>query len=574
LASTIRRNILWLVGAFVLYEVIGLAFAAMAGATVYQNLSDLAKDGPNQKASLAISRVETASHWAALSHFMLSDPILQYTANLPHVGADLKLANLAMKATVQAAPFAVEVLKELPPQKPLGQANISSISPKIVAQAISGLSGVAKSTEPQLTALTTKNLDFGLEKKVRAALPVLGVFADQGDQIRSLATSAAVIVASGNSKPSYWFLANQNLAEARGTGGLIGSYAVIQVHLGRIRLVISGSDQNLNALGPVDHSSLPLNTGIIWQDDPKIWQDLNPSAHTPYAARQIADTWLKYHHQKLDGVIFMGQGIAQYLVAAFGPIPVANVSLTGTNTADYLAKGIYAKYTNVDQKNAAVQKFMQGLMQATKNKQPDLKALFNAIAAGTTGDRIAIWSANAVQQKWNLREHIAGAVSAKANQDVTISVNNSGGNKLEAYLHVGAKYALCLAKNRAHLDVSVTNNAPKFGLPAYTFGRFDLDPGQSYVVGSNLETVTVYMPIGAQLSSLLVDGQSMGAGAHVDRGHQILVFDIQLDPGQTRTIQLDWVAKLAKRMHDNIARVETTPLFSAPTLIVDSQTCG
>ena len=574
MASTIRRSLLWLVGAFVLYELIGLTFAAISGAAVYQNLSSLAKEGTNQKAGLAVDRLETAAHWAALSHFMLGDPILQAVSGIPHIGADLKLADLTMKATVQAAPFAVEALKQVPAQKTLDQLNLGSFSPKSVAASTAGISRVAKNTEPQLIALTKRSLDFGLEGKIRAALPLVGVFAHQSDQIKSLATSAAVIGTSGNMKPAYWFLANQNLAEARGTGGLIGSYAVIQVYHGKIGLVISGSDQTLNAMGPVDHSSLPLNTGIIWQNDPKIWQDLNPSAHTPYAAQQTFDTWLKYKHQKLDGVIFMGQGIAQYLVAAFGPIQVANDSLNGSNAADFLAKGIYAKYTNVDQKNAAVQQFMTSLMLAAKNNKPDLKALFKAIGANTSGDHIAIWSANAQQQNWNLRQRIAGAVSTKENQDVTVSVNNSGGNKLEAYLHVGAKYALCLAKNQAHLDVSVTNRAPKSGLPAYTSGRLDLDPSQNYIVGSNLETVTVYLPVAAQLSSLLVDGQSMGAGSYVDRGHQILVFDIPLDPGQTRTIQLDWIPKSASLARDNDARLFATPLFNQPALLTGSPMCG
>ena len=569
-----RRRILWLVGAFVFYQVIRISIAAIAGSIAYQNLALLAKDGLEQTSQQAIDRINTAGQSAGVSHFMLADPLIQLCKGLAPLGSDLQTVDVLLDAANQAATPIAQLLGEAPASQKLSQLGISSFAPDKVFSSLKQLQGLAISVEPKLASIPAKDLSFGLAPQVDSAKVVLGAFAKHGNQVLELASTAAVIGRSGQQAPAYWFLANQNLAEARGTGGLIGSFAVIKVFRGKITLSESGSDQDLNALGPVIHSSLPLNTGIIWQDDPKIWQDLNPSAHLPYAAKQITDTWLRYKKQKLDGVLFMGQGIAQYMVAAVGPISVADNHLNGANTADFLAKGIYAKYPDVAEKNAAVQQFMTSLFLAVRHNKPNFKTFFASLANSGNGDRIGVWSANPSQQLWNQRHDIAGIISQHQNQDVTISVNNSGGNKLEAYLHLTSAYSLCLSKRKAHLDVTVANEAPRVGLPLYTAGRLDLTSTDTYIVGSNLETVTVYLPIKAQLNSLLVDGESMSAGSYVDRGHQILVFDIEINPQAQRTISLDWSPMLANAGSDNLARVKYAPLFNMPRTRIDSKACG
>ena len=260
----------------------------------------------------------------------------------------------------------------------------------------------------------------------------------------------------------------------------------------------------------------------------------------------------------------MGQGIAQDLVAAVGPVSFDGNTLDASNTADFLAKGIYAKYQDVSAKNQAVQKFMVALMAAAKQNKPNLMGLLTEVYESNTGDHISIWSADSAQQAWNMSHRIAGSVSTAKNQDVTVAVNNGGGNKLEAYLHMDAVYGLCMAKDQSHFSLKLGNTAPRVGLPAYVVGRYDLGPKDSYVVGSNLENVTVYLPIGAQIASLLVDGESYGAGSYVDRGHQILVFDIPINPGQHRVIDIDWQPAKTAGAASQEPRVLMSPQFNRP----------
>ncbi len=66
--------------------------------------------------------------------------------------------------------------------------------------------------------------------------------------------------ALGADGPRRYFLAFQTNAEARGTGGLVGAYGVLEADAGRLRLVRLGDDGDLTDLPPPRSTSVPTSS--------------------------------------------------------------------------------------------------------------------------------------------------------------------------------------------------------------------------------------------------------------------------------------------------------------------------
>ena len=173
MAPATRRKIWWVAGAFVVYEVIRLAVGLIAGSVAWANLSSLGNDGMNQTSQVAEGRLQTAGSAAGIAHAALQDPLYWALGALPHVGEDLKLANLATDATARSAGHLAEVFGNIPANQNLSELGLSSFAAKDVYHSLEALEKVAKDIAPQMGALNTTQLDFGMGPKVEKALPAI-----------------------------------------------------------------------------------------------------------------------------------------------------------------------------------------------------------------------------------------------------------------------------------------------------------------------------------------------------------------------------------------------------------------
>ena len=472
----------------------------------------------------------------------LNDPLLAGLDGTPVVGADLHAVRTLVRAGAQICTPASALLSGFDTQNPVGSLRALGAS-RLRYLGLETLKQIRKSNDAVM-ALDSEKLHFGLGPKLARAKSVLSEVNQLEPQLKSMVSVGSAVLAS---KPgSDWLVATQNLAEARGTGGILGSYAVVSMTKSGVKLVEAGSDQTLAAYGPVDYKSLPVDTSLIWGVEPKLWQDLNPSMHAPYTGQQIYDSWLGFKHQKLAGVIFIGQGWAQNLVGLVGPVVVDGTALDASNTADFLAKGIYAKYSDVAKKNDFVKQLMKTLGARLAAGKFDLTGFTNAVQANQTGDKLFAWSTSHRAQKALIADSAAGYVDGRLGNRVWVGVNNGGGNKIDAYISASIDYrvevptAVRKRTSVSNLAITLTNKAPKAGLPAYVNGRLDLAAGTKYKPGSNIDLVSVYLPIGANLSGFLVNNQPFSVHDDVDRGRELVSFRIELDPGESKRLWLAW----------------------------------
>lgn len=278
-----------------------------------------------------------------------------------------------------------------------------------------------------------------------------------------------------------WFIATQNLAEARATGGMIGSYVILRAKNNTITIEEVGTDSDLNAMQSLKDDWVPdeirfLYDYVNWKD----WRDINSWPETEPVAKAIKQGWDDGTGRPIDGVLFMGQGITGQLVALAGGVTVDGQQLTGDNTPSFFAIDIYLQYQDVDEKNAIVEAF-SGILFDKLSTGPLQPADFIAnIKAQPTGDKLFGWAADPELQASYGKEVLQSfALSDLKPNEIYFTSNNAGGNKLDAYLHYSFE------ETTNGLVLTIENRADPNKLTEYIGGREDLNgQGTNVSVGA------------------------------------------------------------------------------------------
>ena len=563
-------------GSYLTIRIISLANALNESATIVQGLQNSAKFEDLEVFEAGIVKLAKA---ATTANSIAHDPVLAPAEWLPIIGKDFAMVKAIVGPAQELSATAQPMLKylgELRKQAAAG-AGFDSKAAHALRDAFNQFSDAANRADVVMQGIDATELHFGLAEKLP---PIRAKFHDTAmamQHLQPLIKAFATVLANPTVNQR-WFVATQNLAEARGTGGLLGSYAILNVKNGKITLAEAGSDTKLLAAGGVNHSALPAELNDVWGVDLNDWRDFNVSAHVPYSGEIIAASWKKAFKQSIDGVLFMGQGTVAEMVAATGPITVQGRTLVAEETQSFLSKGVYAAYPDPAKKNKFVARFMQSLFAKLVTSPPNLPSLLGFVSTQKSADKVYAWSADADTQTDNVAQGIAGVVSETEGSQTWFTLNNAGGNKLDAWLQLKASYSLgqCgavtadgFAGRKGFMAVVVRNNAPKSGLPAYTSPRLDLVPGTDYTVGSNRTLLTVYAPVGASAASFKINGKTATAWAAVDRKHPIYVFELQVDPGSTQTVQLEWVEPVTNLEGHS---TQTVPSLTVPAMLNPVQT--
>jgi len=526
---------------------------------------------PNIQKILGLQR--QASTQLGDAQAVVNDPLLAPMSWLPVFGEDFSAAKTlvaSLSGIVEKSEPVLAALQEFATRAETNDSNAKPLTDNNLAKKVTEIINVVDQSRKSLEEINTKKLHFGLGSKIELAHTKLNELSLGLAHLKPLVAVLEPILT--NREKQTWFVATQNLAEARGTGGLLGSFALLEIMNGHPSLAGAGSDQDLDRLGRVDPSALPRSLQILWGGTPDDWRDINVSSHVPYFAAQISET-LSSKKINIDGVIVLGQGTVAQLVSATGGMNIDGVQVNGENISDFLAKGIYAKYEDVGAKNAWVKNFMHTLFARLAKRNFDYSGIWSAATRTTSGDRISAWAKSEQLQARFRRDGVDGAVSNKSGSVAQISLNNAGGNKLDAYLELEAKYSLgrCgvatdlgLPGRRAKLDMLISNKAPKSGLPKYVTPRADLLPGQKLILGSNRTLVSVYAPVNSTIDFFTLNGETVFASQGFDHDHPVWVFDLSTLPGRSYRLVANWVEPTVDSAGRNS---QTAPSLIAPVAL-------
>ena len=534
------------------------------------NLRDAAQNKDLAALSVSIGKAADAIEMADSS---ANDPLVQLFSNIPIIGNDIKAASIVasdgrmvLLAAEEVTLVASQLLKSDIGKKPLTDSTLVAS----LRDGMSQMNAAVQKLHLDLQGIDESQLHFGLDTRIKSAKETVSAFATASARLTPLVQVGTTVLEQPGKKR--WFVSIQNLAELRGTGGITGAFAVLTTNNGKLKLEEYGSDKVLLSDGRIDYSSFPEELRDLWGVDLADWRDINASAHAPYGARLLADGWEQLRGKKVDGVLFIGQGVVSQLSGAVGPIETRGVTVDKDNAVDFFAKEIYARFTKVKDKDDVVGELAKEMFQRLIDGKVSGAGLFAAAANDKTGDRLMAWSRDKSTQQIFSKYQVSGEVSTGFGPNVLVTLNNAGGNKLDAYTTVKADYFLGICNvdtftgyqgRKSRVTIEVTNSAPK-GLPAYVDMRLDDNFGEARPKGSNRNLVTIYGPVGSEAESLTVDGVEDFAINGMDRNRPLWIFDLQMLAGTTRTIVLNLVEPIND---DNMEPVPSKQILTGPVML-------
>ena len=559
---------------FILYAIIRIVLMVVSLQGAMAEVQDLKSAAQNKDLGAISVGLGKASDAIAMADSSANDPIVQLFGFTPIIGSDIRAASVVSsdgRLVLQAAQEVTSVANQLV-KSGLGKKPISDTS--LVASLRDGMSQLDSAVQKlniDLASVDANALHFGLDTKIKSAKEVVSSVAVASSRLTPLVQVGTTIIEQPGKKR--WFVSIQNLAELRGTGGITGAYAVLTTENGKLKLEEYGSDKRLLKEGRIDYKNYPEGLRNLWGVDLSDWRDINASAHAPYAAELLADGWQKNRGKRVDGVLFIGQGVVSQLSGAVGPIDARGVMVDKDNAVDFLAKEIYARFPNVQAKDAVVGELASEMFKRLIAGKVSGSGLFAAAANDKTGDRILAWSRDKNTQQVFNKYKVSGEISTAFGPNVAVTLNNAGGNKLDAYTTFKADYLLGVCNvdtftgyqgRKSRVTIDLSNNSPKSGLPAYVDMRLDDNFGEARPKGSNRELVTVYGPVGSEAESVTIDGAPGFVINGMDRNRPVWVFDLNMLPKTTKKIILNLVEPISD---DNFEKLSGKPGLQGPVML-------
>ena len=507
-------------------------------------------------AAAAAGDVARAQRETRAAHALTSDPIWHLAAHLPFIGSSLHttggLSAVADDVSRHALPPLVGVATDVANGRlrtadgtiDLGQvdrahAALAEVAPMLrqAAAVVAGLPAkpflsVVGSARTQLADEIAK-LDAQVtnaELVTRIAPPMLGA-----DGLRR------------------YIVILQNPAEARGTGGLPGTYAVLTADHGKLHLEGVGSDDDIADASARPVTGLPTDFLDRWGafSAASFWLNANLTPHFPYAAQVWEGLWDNKHPgQPVDGVIATDPVEAGAILGATGPVtlPDGTVLRGGPDGGDvpaYVESTLYQRYGTPalqPQRKAQLEALVRAAYGRITQSNVDARKVLEALGVGATQGRVLVASTHAEEND------IAPTVVSGVLPDVPgpfayLSLDNAGGNKMDYYLDRSLSYSAsgCGPSTRSStITASLTNTAPATGLPVYVAGRDGVfAPG--IAPGMDRVYLTIYAAVGATLQRATIDGTSVALTMGTERGHLALSTYLDIPPGASHQLQVTLV---------------------------------
>lgn len=386
-------------------------------------------------------------------------------------------------------------------------------------------------------------------------------------QTRDVAVAARVAPSMlGAHGPRRYFLAFQNIAEARGTGGLPGAFAVLRTDRGRVSFEHFGNNTEIGDVRADVNLGAEFEAQYGNNGPESSWANSNMSPHFPNAGRIWTAVWRAHTGQRLDGAIAIDPASLGLLLRATGPARMPDgTALTADNTVDLTERAAYAKYSDVAERKAffvEAARAAAGRMMNAIDAPSRLPALLSAVRDVQREGRIQVWSAHQAEQRLLESRPFAGVLPATPGPFAGLVVNNAAGTKLDYYLDRSLVWApgACTDTGRSvTATVTLTNRAPASGLPFYVTQRVDYPPYRTHP-GDNRLLVSYYAGTGAKLTGATLDGRRVDLIPGAERGHPVYTLDLELPRQSSRTLVLHLDEPQADRPPTILRQTLVTPL--------------
>ena len=492
----------------------------------------LARAGGFQAGKLGarLDLIDQAEAHAATAEARLRRAPLRQLGALPVLGRDVRVARAvtaSARGTIKGTRRLVTALQPLQTRPPTGTTILEA------ADALLDL---------------RRTLEFDIERMRSTRALTTGSARDRYLETASSASEAAqragqglklAATLYGPPGSARWFLAFQNPAELRGTGGLIGEYGILESSPEGPKLTTVDHYQELD-LRTREGVELPRKVasryGRFAVD--RAWSAVNIPPDMPTVGRIVSKLYQQITGDRIDGVIAADPLAVAQVLRASGPIRAGGMRLTADNVAEETLVQAYVRYAA---DNPARRRFLEQVARATFEAfrralatQP--AELLRGLAGAAHGRHVQVYSRDPASQKALMGMGVGGSATAPAGADYLMAVGvNAGGNKLDAYLHRTLDWRVRLAADgsaTATASLTLRNDVAVAGLPRNVVGPYDA----RFRKGVNQQIQTLYVAGGYGFTKASLDGRRVSAEAQQDFGGLALTQSVGVPAGDSATL--------------------------------------
>jgi hypothetical protein len=498
-------------------------------------------------------------------------PVWAAVAATPRIGANVTAARSLAASVVEVADAAAPLLEtarlaaETGLRDDTGRIDLNRLA-AFPAQA-DAVATAMESAQSRLAQVDTGPAIAPIADAVTRARTEL---AELPTSLRTAGTYIARVPALlGADGPRTWLVMLQNLAESRGTGGLLGAYVLLRADDGRVEVIKADTNNSLQPY-PIPQTGLPADFTSLWGTDAAEWASFNLTLHFPYAA-QLASNGMAERGTPIDGVIALDQQVVAALIAATGPVASDAVTIDGASAYDYLTSGIYIDFPDPARKDAVTLDLLTTTMERAIGGDFDLGVLARAVPPTVSEGRIRMWSAVEAEQQWIAESVLGGVVPTDPGPFIGVAFSNGAGNKMDAFVRSEVSYSVgrCVdvPEQQSQVIVRLSLAAPS-GLPDYVTMRLD-DP--TAPAGSTLMLVYVYGPKGAYVNEARIDGAPAPIFGGVERGRPVWGFAVPILNGEASELVVDLVEPSRPQ---RTPQVMVTPMAEAAPVSITEVRAG
>ena len=345
----------------------------------------------------------------------------------------------------------------------------------------------------------------------------------------------------GGNGPRHYFFGASNPAELRGTGGLIGAYAILTIDHGRLSFT---DFRPIESLPKLDVHDVPSPSPEysenfdFYRTGVGFWLDINMTPDFPLAAKA---TWLAYRQatgEWLDGMIVADPFALQSLMRVTSPVPVAatGVEVTDRTIVDFVSNQAYALFDTNEQRKLVLGRVaatvLDSFVAQHGRELPRLRALLDAFDDG----HVKVWTTDPSMEQGLALTTAGGAFRPAGTDAMSVVTNSASGTKLDFYQDRSVTYDLFLGPDGSAsgtLRVELGNDSPTSGLPRYVIGpykHYSTEPGE------NVAVVHLYCDDGCEVESATRNGRSVELGRYEQNGHPFFEDYIRTPSGETSTV--------------------------------------
>jgi Protein of unknown function (DUF4012) len=383
-----------------------------------------------------------------------------------------------------------------------------------------------------------------------------------------LAASIAPDMLGGNGVRHY-FVAFASPSEARGLGGFMGNWAELTIDNGHITMSNFGRAADLSSggadpggrkiTGPAEFIEHWGRFGFVDPVDGTTgvvpFSNVTMPPDFPSVAQVIAELYPQSGGRQVDGVFYLDPEAMAKLVGITGPLAVDGVAepITAANFVEFINKEQYlitAKDQRVELLDGIAHAVVAKLFATTLPPPAELARLFGPLARQ---DRLMGWSAIAAEEDLFQRVGMGGVFPQLNGADgVAVTVDNASASKIDTYLAMDVKYDAVRGSGgntTGTATITLTNNAPASGLPAYVIGNVLNLPE-----GTNHMFLTVYTALAVTGATL--DGETIGLEFSKTLGWESAATFLDIAPAQSRVLTVNVQGTLPPGPYRFVTRVQ------------------